>query len=92
MLTLPIKKQWFDMIVSGVKTQEYRKISDYYKKRFDKIIKNDVGTLLLRNGYHSNSPTIEIKFRLTIGEGKEEWGAVKGEKYFILNIINFEQI
>lgn len=26
MLTLPIKKKWFDMIASGVKTEEYREI------------------------------------------------------------------
>lgn len=26
MLTLPIKKKWFDMIVSGEKAEEYREI------------------------------------------------------------------
>ena len=34
MLTLPIKKKWFDMIRFGEKTQEYRDIKPYYTKRF----------------------------------------------------------
>lgn len=34
MLTLPIKKKWFDMILSGEKKEEYRDIKDYYTIRF----------------------------------------------------------
>lgn len=34
MLTLPIKKQWFDMILSGEKKEEYREHNDYYFTRF----------------------------------------------------------
>ncbi len=34
MLVLPIKKQWFDMILSGEKKEEYRDIKPYYTKRF----------------------------------------------------------
>ena len=29
MLTLPIKKKWFDMILSGEKKEEYREIKPY---------------------------------------------------------------
>jgi len=32
MLTLPIKKKWFDMIASGEKKEEYREIKPYYNK------------------------------------------------------------
>jgi len=32
MLTLPIKKKWFDMIASGEKKEEYREIKEYYEK------------------------------------------------------------
>lgn len=35
MLILPIKKQWYDMILSGEKKEEYREIKSYYTKRFD---------------------------------------------------------
>lgn len=34
MLTLPIKKKWFDMILSGEKKEEYREIKPYYDTRF----------------------------------------------------------
>ena len=33
-LILTLKKQWFDMIVSGVKTEEYRVMKPYWEKRF----------------------------------------------------------
>lgn len=33
-LTLPLKKKWFDMIKDGVKKEEYREITDYYRTRF----------------------------------------------------------
>lgn len=38
MLTLPIKKKWFDMILSGEKKEEYREIKPYYISRFKKAI------------------------------------------------------
>ena len=33
MLTLPIKKCWFDLIVSGVKDEEYRDCTDFYHSK-----------------------------------------------------------
>ena len=33
MLTLPIKKKWYDMIIAGIKQEEYREIKDYYDSR-----------------------------------------------------------
>ena len=38
MLTLPIKKKWYDMILSGEKKEEYRSVSPYYTIRFRKFI------------------------------------------------------
>ena len=38
MLTLPIKKKWYDMILSGEKKEEYRAVSPYYTMRFRKYI------------------------------------------------------
>jgi len=32
-LHLTLKKKWFDMIKSGVKTEEYREIKDYWVRR-----------------------------------------------------------
>ena len=36
-LTLNVSKQWFDMIVSGEKTEEYREIKPYWASRLVKI-------------------------------------------------------
>lgn len=96
MLVLPIKKQWFDMIVSGEKLEEYRNITPYYESRFGNLFEmypssyfptgKDEHQLLLRNGYSSKSPSCVITTSLRIGFGKEEWGAEKGKKYYILQI------
>lgn len=37
MLTLPIKRQWFDEILLGTKTIEYREIKPYWTSRFMKV-------------------------------------------------------
>ena len=36
-LTLSLKKQWFDMIKSGEKKEEYRECSEYWITRFIKL-------------------------------------------------------
>lgn len=38
MLTFNLKKEWFDKIVSGEKTHEYREVKDYWTKRITKAI------------------------------------------------------
>lgn len=37
MLILPIKKKWFDMILSGEKNEEYREIKPYYESRLQSL-------------------------------------------------------
>lgn len=32
-LSLTLKKKWFDMILAGVKKEEYREVKDYWMKR-----------------------------------------------------------
>lgn len=105
MLTLPIKKKWFDMILSGEKKEEYREIKPYYILRFRKITQvpelvsdnafigrmstTKIKTLFriqFRNGYSKKSPSFIAKCTLSVGTGKEEWGAEKDKQYFILTI------
>ena len=59
MLTLPIKRKWFDMILAGEKTEEYREVSDYYTTRFRNLIWYP---------YRKNS-TIENRFREVAASG-----------------------
>lgn len=94
MLTLPIKREWFNMILCGIKTEEYREVNPYYEKRFRNIgLLDSAGmptpmeaTILLRNGYSKSSPTIMVDVTMAYGEGCLEWGAETGERYFILQI------
>ena len=42
--------------------------------------------VIFRNGYSRKSPEIMCYCNLSIGEGKEEWGAEPEKKYFVLSI------
>ena len=83
-VSMPIKKKWFDMILSGEKKEEYRTIGDYWRKRllFDKV-----DAIKLINGYGRDKPYIVVELKdITIGEGKEEWGFTPGEECYILKL------
>lgn len=74
-LHLSVKKQWFDMISAGEKTEEYREIKPYWIKRlttncevaYDVAAETYCGKVLYRpythvlfiNGYRKDSPRIE---------------------------------
>lgn len=66
MLVLPIKKKWFDMIVSGEKEEEYREIKQYWTSRFIKALgfpkseTENVQKLLARRW---KTKDIEVMFR-----------------------------
>lgn len=92
MLTLPIKKKWFDMIKSGEKKEEYREIKPYYQVRLNEWAYTGTHTILLRNGYNKNSPTLECECFVEIDYGKEEWGAEPNKMYYVLKILSVEEI
>lgn len=106
MLTLPIKKKWYDMIIAGIKQEEYREIKDYYDSRLltlfgaimvdgqllqgeavpEEIRKAAVQPVIFRNGYGRNCPQFLANCTLTVKEGRPEWGAVPGVRYYTLQI------
>lgn len=86
MLILPIKKKWFDMILSGEKKEEYREVKPYYEARFRIFEDKAERIIMFRNGYGKGSPSFIAKCTLSIGKGKEEWGAEKGKQYFVLAV------
>lgn len=97
MLTLPIKKKWFDMILSGEKKEEYREIKPYYQTRFvhNRLLfpwiaenqpSGNTEYVIFRNGYSSDSPTFVAAVSLRIGTGRPEWGAEPGVQYYVLEI------
>ncbi len=100
MLTLPIKKKWFDMIKSGEKKEEYREIKDYYRSRFLNLCPNGIradyyqplGEIIFRNGYSKNSPSIKCICEIAYDTGKSEWGAEPNKLYYVLKILSVEEV
>ena len=99
MITLPIKKKWFDMILLGEKKEEYREMKNYYHSRFENIgllnhvlePKNTTRWVKFRNGYSRKSPSFYAKVKIRMGEGKPEWGAEAGKDYWILEILEIKK-
>lgn len=92
-LKVPIDKQYFDMIDSGIKLEEYRDIKKHWIQRIcsswiPKPIFRRFDTLTIINGYRKDSRRKTVKIgKIFIGEGKPEWGAVPGKKYFVIPIL-----
>lgn len=103
MLILPIKKQWYDMIISGEKKEEYREIKAYWERRIESALdeKNfmlfikkapaKIYDLYIRNGYGNNKPTAKICAVITRGYGNPEWGAEPDKRYFIFKILSVKE-
>ncbi len=78
-LHLTLQKKWFDMILSGTKTEEYRDIKDYWCNRFCKkdwisfeieifehaldYEKLQFKTITFTNGYGNDKPQFVIEFK-----------------------------
>lgn len=100
MLTLPIKKKWYDMIISGEKKEEYREVTQYYRKRFETIGLLDryglptiaIQQVLLRNGYSASARQAVVDVSLDIKPGIVEWGAESGKAYYVLRIEKIRSI
>lgn len=94
MLTLPIKRKWFLMILLRDKMEEYRENKPYYIKRFQTIgLLDENGQptdekkeICFRNGYAGDSPSFTAECSLRIGSGNTSWGAEEGKEYLVLVI------
>lgn len=94
MLTLTIKKKWFDAILSGEKKEEYRDVKPYYSQRFEKrwcARDKFLERIRFRNGYAKNSPSFVAKCSMRIGVGRPEWGADPDKQYYVLTIHEIEK-
>ena len=102
MLTLPIKKKWFDMILSGEKKEEYRERNRHYYNLFRRYLgkyrcseegewKRPEFTASFRNGYSASSPSFVAVCTVDVGTGRPEWGAEPGKDYFRLQILSVRQ-
>lgn len=79
MLTLPIKRKWYQMILSGEKTEEYRVIKPYWTTR----IENAFGVAVVNDErivpwavLHRDGTPPEQKIRFRCGYQKQAHSAV----------------
>ena len=87
-LHLNLKKQWFDMIASGEKKEEYRNINDYWYTRLAKFNEVQEGDkIIFSNGYSKDRRQMEVELLNAIcSQGNPAWGAEKGTIYFVLRL------
>ena len=81
-LYLSLKKEWYDMIEKGIKTEEYREIKDFWFKR---LTNKDFKYVQFSYGYTKRTMTF-ICEGIEIGTGNPEWGAEPGKKYFVIKL------
>lgn len=85
-LTIHVKKEWFDKIVSGEKTEEYRQLKDFWigmlikepicfwlkRKKGYPLNPKKFTHVLFINGYRNTSPRIEKEFvEISIDKAKQ---------------------
>lgn len=104
MLILPIKKKWYDMIISGEKREEYREVNNYWQTRimgelsFEVKIKFEnwkpvkIENVYIRNGYGNDKPTAKISAIVHYKCGHPEWGAEEGKKYYVFEILDVQEL
>ena len=100
-MVLTLKKQWFDMILSGQKKEEYREVKPYWTKRFENyfgrhydfsngepeaVWNEEKKMIVFRNGYGSNKPQFSAECTISEGTGREEWRAERGGVDYVLKI------
>ncbi len=94
----------YDQVESLIKLEEYRKLSDHWKRVFKegfthgfpffikikgKLYDPSQVVICFSNGYARDRRQMMFECAgLKIDEGHEQWGAVPGEQYFVLSIGN----
>ena len=96
--TLTLDKKWFDMILSGEKTEEYREIKEYwhirlnnfcpnFKFSFSRSIQLNNKFIKFKNGYSKKCRSFIIEFKyLSIRNGISKFGAPENKKVFVLSL------
>jgi hypothetical protein len=93
-LHLVLIEKWFEKILSGEKTEEYRAQVPFWFKRLFKNIRQATSTIMVEwdyvcftHGYTKNARRFYIEFKgIEIREGKPEWGADPGQVYIVIKL------
>ena len=85
-LHLVLKKKWYEMQESGEKTEEYRELTEYWRKRLidqDTLRAKPYTHVCFHYGYTQRCFINRID-SITIGMGLPEWGAPEYREVFII--------
>ncbi|MEF8811678.1 MAG: hypothetical protein V5A47_12200, partial [Bacteroidales bacterium] len=89
---------WFDKILTGEKTEEWREIKPYWQKRFfgghihlkGKIYHPADVIIRFSNGYHKGRRTLDVECKdLVIKDSYGEWNTEPGKQYYVLLLGRF---
>ncbi len=84
-LHLPLKREWYEMIERGEKTEEYREVKPYWLKRVLPIGTFDELRICFSYGYTKRTMIFNVTdYRVDFG--KPEWGAPKDRAVFVFNL------
>jgi hypothetical protein len=62
-LHLPIKRHWFDLILRGIKKEEYRELKNHWLRRLtDGKRFKTFDIVRFSNGYGAGVPTVDVEF------------------------------
>ncbi len=81
-LSLILKKKWFDLIASGRKDVEYRNFTAYWQARIMRDAKfRKFNEVHFRNGYHKNAPFMRVSCKkvVMINPERTKYPPVNGE-------------
>jgi hypothetical protein len=90
-LVLSVKKKWFDLIKSGEKKEEYRKLNEYWKKRlgFKAGYYKNFKFIEFRNGYGFNVPKFKVELlSIQVQTPNPKWidNSINFENCFVLQL------
>lgn len=91
-LHLTLKRQWFDAIAAGVKTEEYREMSQHWRRNLGKHLEAPPWKEIhFRNGYRTDAPFMRVRFaglRVGYHRGRQTYILTLGR---ILEITGYEE-
>ena len=83
-LHLVLDYKWFDMIATGEKQEEYREMTDYWKKRIWKK-RGEIDSVCFHRGYSPVTITRRVS-AIVQDAGREEWGAEPLTLYYVIKL------
>lgn len=83
-LLLNVYATWFKLLAEGVKTEDYRDLTEYWHRR---LHGRTYKTVTIRNGFDPLAPEAVFEFAgVEIGTGRTEWGAPGGKTMYIIKL------